>query len=213
MLHVCCLFWDANGHSQFFSRCYSEEWVIRLYCGFKRHLTVPFRFICFTERDRNFEGFPIEQERIRAKNPTYAACIEPFRLGEPMILVGLDTLITGNIDHLAEYCTREKRTADEWRMIALPRDPYDSQKECNGVVLAPAGKRAVYTAHRGENDMDWLNMHPHIVIDDEWPGHVKSFKGSVRDSGLGDARIVYFHGVPKMHELGEHPLIIGHWHR
>ena len=44
MLTVVAPLWDANEKSLSFSRCYDESWVEKLYAGFCRHLTRPFRF-------------------------------------------------------------------------------------------------------------------------------------------------------------------------
>jgi hypothetical protein len=46
-----------------------------------------------------------------------------------------------------------------------------------------------------------MRTQPHVFIDDLFPGQVVSFKGHVVRNGLGDARIVYMHGVPKAHEI------------
>ena len=113
MLKVVTLLWDANDKSFGFSRCYDESWVIRLFDGFSRNLTVPHQCVLFTDRKRDLGGRDVLQIIIDAPKPGYGCCIEPYRLNDPMILVGLDTVITGNIDHLAEYCL----TAD---MVALP---------------------------------------------------------------------------------------------
>lgn len=196
------LLWDANQHSQAFSAMYDETWVEKLYRGFARNTTQPFRFVCYVDRLRSF-GWPIEQVQMKNPKPGYGDCIQPYELGEPMILVGLDTIITGNIDHLAEYCFTH-------RTIALPRDPYKPVQACNGVALVPAGHRHVWTDWRGENDMEHMRRRPHVFIDDEFPGHVVSYKGHVEKHGLGDARIVYFHGRRKPHELGD-GWIKEHW--
>jgi hypothetical protein len=193
VLTIATLFWQPNAKSLRFSTAYTEEWVERLYRGFARNLTRPFRFVCYVDRPRAFSE-PIGQRMINSPTPGYADCIQPYEMGQPMILVGLDTIVTGNIDHLADYCL----TADR---IALPRDPYAKHRACNGVALVPAGKEAIYADHRGENDMEWLRTKPHAFIDDLFPGHVESFKGRVRDQGLGDTRIVYFHGEEKPHQL------------
>ncbi len=205
MITVATLFWEANKHGQPFSSMYSEAWVEKLYRGFERNLSEPFRFVCFTDFERNFAE-PIEQVQIHSVTPSYADCIQPFELGEAMILVGLDTVITGNIDHLAEYCL----TGD---VIALPRDPYNLAQACNGVALVPAGNEHVYTEWRGENDMVWMRRQEHVFIDDLWPRQVVSYKGSIegRESGLRDERIVYFHGRSKPHELGHLPWVQEHW--
>ncbi|MBN9007246.1 MAG: hypothetical protein J0H40_17750 [Rhizobiales bacterium] len=197
MLHVATCLWQANGASQPFSRCYDESWVEKLYRGVARNLTQPFRFVLFTDEPRCL-GPSISQEPLLARPISYGSFTEPYRLGQPMILMGLDTVITGNIDHLAGYCL----TSD---VIALPRDPYMPSRACNGVALVPAGKQDVWSRWRGENDMEWIRQQPHAFIDDVFPGHVVSFKGHVRSHGLGDARIVYFHGNDKPHELVGRP--------
>lgn len=213
-LVVATLFWDANDASFPFSQAYTEEWVIRLFCGFQRNLTMPFDFICFSERDRDYGDFPIIQRRMEAKQPSYPDCLEPYSLDRPMILCGLDTLVTGNIDHLAEYCIREKRSRDDWRCIALPRDPYNPRQACNGVSLAPAGQKRIWTDRNvGGNDMDEVRRWPHLFIDDLFPGHVVSFKGDRMPREVGDRRIIYFHGYPKFHELRGHPIVEEHWRR
>jgi len=203
VLTVATLLWDANRHSEVFSRMYDEEWVHRLYRGFKRNLTIPFRFVCFTDRPRIFEP-GIEQDAILAKEPGYGACIEPYRLNEPMILVGLDTVIVGNIDHLAEYCLNEKT-------LALPRDPNRPEIACNGVALVPAGHKHIAEMHQGQNDMEWVRRFPHVFIDDLFPGEVKSFKRHVKDKGLDAVRICYFHGDEKPHQLPANHPILRYW--
>lgn len=201
MITIATMLWDANEHSRDFSRGYTEEWVERLYRGVARNLSRPFRFVCFVDRYRPFEE-PIQQQRFRNdRSPDYGFCIEPFILNEPSIIVGLDTIIVGQINHLADWCM----TADK---IALP-NPY-GKEACNGVVLCPAGKQAIFDDWRGENDMEWLRRQPHETIDAIWPGQVVSYKAHVRGKGLGDARICYFHGVPKPPALNE-PWIMEHW--
>lgn len=204
MLKVATLLWDANDGSFGFSRCYDEAWVKRLFDGVKRHLSRPYQFVLFTDRRRDFGGRDIMQVIIDAAPPGYGACIEPYRLDDPMILVGLDTVITGNIDHLADYCLTES-------MIALPRDPYHPTMVCNGVALVPAGQRGVFERWAGENDMVWMRKQRHKVIDLLFPGHVVSYKGCAKGYGLRDARVVYFHGEEKPHQLPSVEWINRHW--
>lgn len=204
MLHVACCLWEPNECSESFSRCYDESWVEKLYRGFQRNLSRPFRFVCFTDCARTFSA-GIDQERLEAKVPHYGCLIEPFRLNVPMILVGLDTVIVRNIDHMADYCL----TADK---VALPRDPYQLERSINAVALVPAGQRKIYDDWRGENDMDWMRKQDAAFIDDLWPNQVLSLKAHrIRDVGLGEARIVYFHGDPKPPKLLHLDWIKAHW--
>lgn len=194
MLTVATLFWQANDKSRSFSTMYTEEWVEKLYRGFARNLTMPFRFVCYTDRARKYSEPILQNINPMLGANGYSDCIRPYEMGEPMILVGLDTVVTGNIDHLAGYCFMADR-------IALPRDPYKPQIACNGVALVPAGWERIGKEHAGENDMAWCRSFPHHFIDDLFPKHVRSFKGSVKKQGLGDTRIVYFHGEEKPHQL------------
>jgi len=204
MLHVATCLWDANENSKSFSRCYDEAWVERLYRGFARNLLRPFRFVCFVDRKRTFLE-AINQELLSSVQPGYGNFTEPYRLNEPMILVGLDTIILGNLDHFADYCL----TADR---IALPRDFKYPERSINGVALVPAGWRKIADDWRGENDMEWLRNFPWTPINDRWPGQVQSYKLNVRATGLHpDARIVYFHGDPKPHALTDIKWVKKHW--
>ena len=203
MITIATLLWSPNENSYGFSRMYDETWVEKLYRGFARNLSLPFRFVCFTDRPRDFCE-PIDQERIEGRLD-YSACIEPYRLGEPMILVGLDTVVTGNCDELAYYCLTGKR-------LAVPLDPYAPHQVCNGVALVPRGHQHIAIAHDGRtNDMDWIRQHDPAVIDHMWPGQVLSYKVQVKPMGLGGARLVYFHGHSKPHQLGHVGWIREHW--
>lgn len=193
MLTVAACLWQPNDKSHWFSKCYDETWVIKLYKGYERNLTVPWRFVLFCDRDYDLPGF-IKQERIRQNPVDYGAMIEPFRFGTPMILTGLDTIIVGSISHLADYCMTARK-------VALPRDPNRTHVACNGVALIPAGQQHIYRNWRGENDMEWLRRQDHAFIDDLFPQQVVSYKLHVKKNGLGDARIVYFHGDEKPHQL------------
>lgn len=204
MITIVTLFWQANDHSYDFSRAYDETWVEKLYRGFERNLTRPFRFVCFTDKRRDFCE-PIHQEQIRGRLD-YSACIEPYRLGVPMILVGLDTVVTGNCDALADYCM----TADRF---AAPLDPYQPSQVCNGVALVPRGHERIATEHDGRvNDMEWVRRFSPAVIDELFAGQVASYKVHVKPRGLGDTRICYFHGEMKPHqEYARTGWIREHW--
>lgn len=202
-----------------FSDSYHEGWVTKLYAGFKRNLTDPFNFALFTDRPRDLPDpiiqFPLEHSPI-----TYGSCMEPYKLNEPMILVGLDTVIVGNCDILADYCT-----ALGDRPVLTPRDPYQPERFCNGVQLVPHGRFDMYMAWAALggtqcNDMDFIRKAERVeALDDKFPGLVLSYKVQVRqaqhDARGGatlppGARIVYFHGSPKPHEL-EHAWIRKHF--
>lgn len=205
MLTVATCLWAKNGYTNPLSGSYTEEWAERLYRSFKRHLTTPFRFVCFVDRKRKFRE-PIEQEMLSSSTPDYGSFTEPYRLDEPMILVGLDTIIVGNIDHFADWCLTGDKIAllRDRKSYRLKHQGYPDQS-INGVAFVPKGWKRVYDEWRGENDMAHLRKYPWEPIDDRYGMHqVASYKMDIRpnDNKLFDeTRIVYFHGVPKANEL------------
>lgn len=212
MIAIASMLWDANEHSGQFSSCYDESWVEKLYRGVARNLTQPFRFILWTDRERQFYA-PIEQRFIQARRPDFSSCIEPYSYDGAMIVFGLDTIVCGNIDHFADYALAGNE-------LAVPRDPIYTDIACNAVALVPAGKKAVmYDRWRNENDMEWVRDNPHVFIDDMWPGQVLSHRVQIRGEGHvsqptrypPDLRICYFHGRGKPHELEADGFIQRHW--
>jgi hypothetical protein len=194
-LWVACCLWDANEKSENFSRAYDETWVEKLYRGFKRHLTVPFRFAVFTDRERKFAE-TVFQIPLQAQVPSYGCLIEPFRLNRPTIICGLDMILLGNIDHFAEYCLSD---ADRF---AAPRNPYDEKICINPIVFVPAGMAHIAMGWTGENDMEWLRRFECRFTDDMWPGQILSYKAhALGNTGPQAARVVYFHGEPKPPKL------------
>lgn len=209
MLTIATCLWDANAASRSFSRIYDESWAEKLYRGFARYCPSPFRFVVYSDRERVY-GEPIEQARIEMSPPHYGAMIEPFKNNEPCIVVGLDTIVVGDVSALAEYCM----TADK---PAIPRDPYvgiSRWQRTNAVVLAPAGCKAMlWDGYAGENDMDWINTRDTALLDDVLPGACVSYKGRVQHCGLEpENRVVFFHGPAKPHELPHVGWVGRHWH-
>ena len=207
MIIFATLLWDANDQSFNFSRIYDETWVEKLYHGVDRHYDGEFEFRLWTDRVRALDRGKIVQRKIASPKPVYGDCVQPYEASDeaPMILFGLDTMITGDLTPLVEYA----KTAE---VLALPRDPYAPHQACNGVALIPQWHGFVWTEWRKrEGDMERCRAVEHVFIDDLFPGQVVSWKGHVREHGLGDARIVYFHGSDKPHELRRDPIVREHW--
>lgn len=204
MITLCSLLWDANDLSHEFSRAYTEEWAVKLFNGFRRHCTVPYRCVLYVDRLRDLPANIIQVVRPGLGKQGYSDCIVPFSENRPMILVGLDTLILGNIDKMARWCL------DNPGKLALPKHPCEDWS-INGVVLWGGNDPKIFGDWNGENDMDWIREFPHERIDELWPGKVRSWRYHVRRDGVGKARIVYFHGRLKFNELLDDPLIRNEW--
>lgn len=181
----------------YFSKCYTPEWVDKLYRGISRNYHEPFRFVCLTDREYEFEE-RVEQERLWTTNwPT--ASIQAYGINaERIAFMGLDTIITGNLTEIFGY----------GGPLAVPRDPYNPGSPCNGVVLCPPRPDIVETP--SDSDMRVFDGFEKDYLDDIFPGLIKSYKVHVLPHGMGDARIVYFHGEPKPHVLDD-PWIKENW--
>lgn len=188
------------------SRCYGPRWVDRLYRGIARNFKEPFRFVCLTDELYAFEEDAIEQQSLKHTN-WQTTCLQLHGIkADRLCLMGLDTIVVGDITHLAEY-TGE---------LAVPRDPYRKHAPCNGVVLCPT--RVDLANSSAPSDMAALEGLPLDWLDDLYPNQIISYKVNMRDIGRtrppADARIVYFHGEPKPQTLElfpEHEWVREHW--
>lgn len=197
MLTAVCVYFESP-NVPFFSRCYTPDWVDRLYRGIARHYSLPFRMVCLVDQLREFRE-PIEQQLLSQPFAWRDVLLQAYAVDADRIaFMGLDTVIVGNVDELFTYDGP----------LALPMDPYRQGKACSGLVLCPS--RQDIAAAVAPNDMLALDSFPHEWLDDLYPGQVVSYKGHVQAHGLGDARIVYFHGEPKPHQLNE-PWVKEQW--
>jgi len=189
VLTIATVYYAPHGRVPDFARGYTPEWVDRLYRGVARHLSAPFRFVCLTERPCAFTE-PIEQQTLMTTRWDQA-CKQLYGIAaDRLLLLGLDTVIVGDLDDLVAYDGP----------LAVPRDPYHPDRPCNAVVLCPS--RPDLTEKHG-SDMRVLDGEPVDWLDDLFPKQIRSYKVHVLSDGLGDARIVYLHGSPKQPDIPE----------
>ena len=170
------------------SRCFDTSWVDKLYRGIKRHYQGPFRFVCLTDGSYSFQE-PIEQRPLLPSS-WLNVCQQGYGVdAERIAFMGLDTVITGDLGPLFDYRGN----------LAVPEDPYRKGRACSGFVLCPS--RPDIARVEAKNCMGALDDFPHDWLHELYPGMVESYKGSVQKNGLNGARVVYFHGKPKPHEM------------
>ena len=231
MLNVICL---KHGTK------YSSDYVNRLYNMIERHLTVPHRFVCFTD-DPTDLNTAIEIRMLPDNHlqgwwwKPYVFKKDHFPEGDTCFFIDLDMIIIRNIDHLISY-----RSGD---FVGL-RDPgrvfrRDYQKLGSAVMRWPAGKfsniwddfvvKFETICSRLHGDQDWIyDLHKNNIYfyPDEW---IKSYKWEVRtrDEILGfgknskfkfvsnpkvlkETAVLAFHGYPMVHEVQD-PIIVDNW--
>lgn len=193
---VVTLLYQPPGDAPAWAACYTPAWVDKLYRGVQRHYRGAFNFVCLADDFYEFEE-PIDIQPLDLVAWMHVAkqcyCVK----GDRLVVMGLDTIIVGDLSELFAYNGA----------LAAPRDPYNPSQPCNGVVLCPP--RPDIAVCSG-TDMDVLSKFHPDFIDDLFPGQVRSYKVHVRAEGLGNARIVYFHGWPKPNMISD-PWVAEHW--
>lgn len=184
----------------------------------KRHLFVPHEFICMTDMEIDHPW--VKSIPLKDGHPGWWSMVEMFRNPGPAILSGLDMLVIGCLDRLAEaartcpenvfYMTRPIQKKFQW-----PGHWRSGLQVYNGdwswlYEKFDFDKATKY--HRGEEDYTQANLKKRGIeiravqdIYGNGSAGMYSYKFNCRDRGIypGDARIIFFHGRPRPCEVGD----------
>lgn len=227
MIDIVCVLFDGKGGDlpEFSAGVYSAEWADKLYRGFKRNTEDDFNFICLVDKDYVFFEEGIKPVKLLDPKKDWSVIMEAFRpeLGNnKRLIVGLDTIISGNIDDILKFDGE----------CGLITDPYHPQEICNGVgifsyeVCAELWnewndniekwkKRSIYDGRISEMQFlkDYIGEDA-SRLDRINPQQIQSYKCHYRlynDEFKRQARIIYFHGNPKPQELDKSDEVLKHW--
>jgi hypothetical protein len=95
MLNVVCVLKSGEWKPSKLPGGYTVGHVERLQRLVRRHLTVPYEFICLSDIEVPCRRIPLTHDW-----PGWWAKLELFKLPGPVLYLDLDTDIVGNIDHL-----------------------------------------------------------------------------------------------------------------
>ena len=189
-----------NRHMKIEYRVEHVQWLARMVA---KHVTVPHRLVCMSDVDvPGVETIPLLDNL-----PGWWSKIEMFREFEQAFYIDLDTVITGNIDHMVAHehdftVLRNLSSADKNRIgsgiMAWGRDLSDLYQQ---FMKDPARHMKECTTSARWGDQGFIQAHYAGHMDrfqDLFPGQVVSFK---TDLNCGDPspenKIVCFHGKPK----------------
>jgi hypothetical protein len=230
MLNVICL---KHGTK------YGPEYVNKLYNMVRRHLHVPYRFVCFTDDTTDINP-DIEIRML----PTaaiagwwwkpYVFKADHFPVGDTNLFLDLDTVIVKNFTQLTEYLPGKfLGLRDVGRVF---RQSY--QKLGSAVMRWPAGQYSdIWTdmernhgiMRKFHGDQDWIwHLHKNNITfyPDPW---IRSYKWEIRSKeeilGVGprarfistrnpaipvDCCILAFHGHPRVDQVLDQ-VIVDNW--
>ena len=215
MKKIMCVKWGKK---------YDSRYVNNLFYALQKRTTIPFELYCFTENKngidpqikcislleaKNIEGWWHKLYLFSKNNPLYNP-------NESLFYIDLDTLITGNIDHIldCEYPQDRITTLHDFFLILQPnrQTPFGIAKEQMGSGLMQwkgdfseiwnnfiANPKVAVQSMRGHGDQKYIQRFTDGKRDywqDIYPGQIVSYKVHCK-AGLPDnARIVCYHGLP-----------------
>ena len=204
------------------NRPYQPKHVRVLASMFRRNLTISHRFICVTDIEGDFgegiEVMPMPATAVRLgeyrtpEAPNFPSCYrrlwmfsdEAKCLGDRVLLVDIDVVLTGSVDHLFDSAApfvgwepkhgwgHDGRVAGGLYLMT----PGCHTEVFDDFVGQPSIKEARDAGYRG-SDQAWISHKLHGVVD-TWPENsgiysVRDFKSAVPE----DARLVQFNGRVK----------------
>jgi hypothetical protein len=218
---VCVLFQPQSGMPEW-SEVYNPTWVDKLYRGVRRNVTFPFDFVCLTDKTYQFEEPEIRQIPLIDKQAGWGSLCEAWRPDldtDKIVVLGLDTVITGRLDHIV-------LTDCE---IGLLRDPYARTTVGNMVaVYSRIACQQLWSKWISLNgDQRWTDQNflrnmvgdscirgdeGFLCLNDNHPGQILSYKVDIKGKTLAlpKVKIVYFHGNPKPNAI-EDDWILENW--
>lgn len=186
-----------------------SEYVRRLHAQVRQNLTIPHRFQCIT--DDTADQYP----RIVCKPAMYRGWWEKIRLFKPgmfksrrVLFLDLDTVIVGNIDHIAAYDGHFATLHDFWRPQGLgPAVMLFDTAWAEFIYQEWAAEGFPMDDPRG--DQAWIEnrnqgrmRHEVDILQAMHPCEFVSYKTHCTNGIPEGARVVCFHGKPRPHEVG-----------
>jgi hypothetical protein len=200
---------------------YGPNDVARLRDGVARHLKTDYRFVCLSD-----VPVPCERRILQHNWPGWWSKIELFQMDGPLLYFDLDTVICGDLTDIAAQ-------AEDWTFTAL-RDFYREKGLGSGVMAWNCNPVHLYKtftldpsgwidrcSKRGDQYFIEQNISGAAFWQSVLPRQVVSYKVHVQKADLtdhtmgdgtvpADARVICFHGLPKLSDLSRDDAVLEH---
>lgn len=209
MLTVMCVLKSGGG--------YDATWVERLKNGVARNMKRPHRFVCLSDVE-----VPCERIPLRHDWAGWWSKLEMFREGvitSDTLYLDLDTVITGSLDDVARIDCEFAMLTNFHRPEMVGSGVMWFSKVPTHVYDRFAKQPQAWIDHHvrnqkgsyiGDQAFVWDAMRHNLHrINDHFAG-IKSYKYHCRKFLPSDAKIVCFHGKPKLTEVND-DWIKEHW--
>jgi len=225
-LTVVCFLWYGDRWN--YDTDMGAEYVNRLYYAVERNLTLPHRFVCFTNHLYGLDsGIEVRPLSFRLSNkgclPKLFMFLPEAKLEGQVLALDIDLVITGSLDDIASYrgpfCVRSKfvKSAANKADGDIVGFNMDSKVvRTMRFVLSRITSKTLEELTEGK-ERYFYRLMTHDGKCDRWqdlyPGQICSYKRHIRPLRLGDrfsdrefprnVRIVSCHGRPRPHEIDE----------
>lgn len=221
---------DLKKTPQYSQGLYRPEWVDKMYRMFKRNTTIPFQMFCITHYDQEAFAEPVQVIPFYEDDRSWLQLNEVYRpeniTTERCMFVALDTVITGNIDHILAY----EGDLGVVNCDGVFANPFTLYSRMTAKLLwqhwreDQKSHEAKYCIDKRPSELRWLEAEVTVLhkdlynwhyLDSLFPGQMWSWPFSARDKHGVDwfpanTRIVYWHGCSKQHNCGA-SWVKDHW--
>jgi hypothetical protein len=212
MLNVVCLLRQGGKVG------YDATWVEKLQRGVQRNLTLPHRFVCFSDCE-----VPCERIKLLPGDHGFWSKMQLFRpsiLSGPTLFLDLDTVICSNLDHVVAQLQDQKFVMWHEADKNIHSSAFMYWQEDHSYLWSLyqsqslAHWQSLYSSPPLYGDQAIISEHTnHTLLTDHCPAewfHIASRKDA--DLDLGAVKILMFRKVSqKPSTMSHHPLVQQHW--
>ena len=222
---------------------YQASDVDKLARAVRRNLTVPHKIVCLTDvptvvyramtQDKLLNAYPLNHDL-----PGWLSKMELFKIHGPLLCFDLDTIISGNIDMLAEWVLQANSDKDLLMLRGFYR-----QDQCSGILgwksslhwifsrfvaqtnikfaQTSNGVNVCWGKHTYRGDQEWLRAlvtsQLNVTMAQDVQLGIRSYKVHIKDNEQQalpfGTNIVCFHGKPRPCEVDPVPdWMKRHWY-
>ena len=200
MIEVVCVKWGTK---------FTPQYVNNLYNGIKHNTNINFRFHCYTDSTTDLQD-PIITHKLPEGlegwwNKVYLFSDQlTHDIGADMVYMDLDTVITGNIDHILRYKPKHFAGLENWyrpgqlNSSVMLWQHGNMFKAWNDFAEDP--QRAINSTTDGDQEFINRYMTEADYLQTQFPKQLFSYKQSCSKGLPNDTRLVCYHGTPSIEQ-------------
>lgn len=195
---------------------FDASYVYKLHKAVERHCTIPYNFVCLTDRPEELEGINTIIPGRKLKGWwTKILLFRPMPEQVQILFFDLDTVIIDNIDFLAAYRGPLFMIQDFYFPSSWQTGVFGLRSNSHPEVWEYFESNPDWqTTVRGDAELVQIALNNNkkrpVFAQDLWPGKIVSYKVHCQQGPPPGAAVVCFHGKPMPHEV-DHDWVFENW--